>query len=184
MKGKPASASHTEVTHLVMPGDANVLDSAFGGMVMQWTDLAASMAAMRHSRMPVVTASIDQLSFLAPIPIGHMAILRAQVTAVFRTSMEVAVEVSTEEPRTGVRKRCCDAFLTFVALGPDGRPAAVPPLRAETDEERRRERDARLRRDARLTLRGALLRGGAGPGPQGIRARRAGAGTARPRRGR
>jgi acyl-CoA hydrolase len=156
MTPKPASASRTEVTHLVMPGDANVLHSAFGGVVMQWTDLAASMAAMRHARLPVVTASIDQLSFLAPIPIGHMAILRAQVTAVFQTSMEVEVEVLTEEPNTGIRKRCCDAFLTFVALGPDGKPTAVPPLLAETDEEKRRERDARVRRDARLALRRAL----------------------------
>jgi acyl-CoA hydrolase len=159
MTGKPASASLTEVTHLVMPGDANVRDSAFGGMVMQWTDLAASMAAMRHARLPVVTASIDQLSFLAPIPVGHMAILRAQVTAVFRTSMEVQVEVVTEEPGTGLRKKCCDAFLTFVALGPDGRPTAVPPLLAVGEEELRRERDARVRRDARLALRNAL-RGG------------------------
>jgi acyl-CoA hydrolase len=87
-----------------------------------------------------------------------MAILLAQVNAVFATSMEVGVEVSTEDPRTGARRKCCDAFLTFVALGPDNRPVAVPPLRAETDEERRREREATVRREARLALRAALKR--------------------------
>ncbi len=158
MEQKPASASRTEVTHLVMPGDANVLGSAFGGMVMQWIDLAASMAAMRHSRLPCVTASIDQLSFLAPVRIGHMAILVARVTAVFSTSMEVNVEVSTEDPRTGERRRCCDAYLTFVALDDAGRPTPVAPLRAESDDDRRRERAARVRRESRLALRAALAR--------------------------
>jgi acyl-CoA hydrolase len=155
---KPAAGSRTEVTHLVMPSDANSLGTAFGGMVMQWTDLAASMAAMRHARTPVVTASIDQLSFLAPIRIGHMAILTAQVNAVFGTSMELGVEVVTEDPRSGERRKCCDAYLTFVALGPDGKPTRAPPLLVESDEERRRERDARARREARLALR-AVLRG-------------------------
>jgi acyl-CoA hydrolase len=155
---KPAAQSRVEVTHLVMPGDANVLGSAFGGRVMQWIDLAAGMAAMRHARQPVATASIDQLSLLAPVRIGHMAILVAQVNAVFSTSMEVGVEVQTEDPRTGARRKCCDAHLTFVALGPEGRPIPAPPLLAETEEERCRERDARVRRDARLALR-ATLRG-------------------------
>lgn len=146
---KPASASHVEVTHLVMPSDANALGTAFGGMVMQWTDLAAGMAAMRHARLPVVTASIDRLSFLAPIRIGHMVILTAQVNAAFRTSMEVGVDVVTEDPLTGERRTCCDAFLTFIAVGPDGRPVRVPPLAAVTAEERRREEEATARRDAR-----------------------------------
>jgi acyl-CoA hydrolase len=114
------------------------------------------MAAMRHARLPVVTVSVDQLTFLAPVRIGHMAILVAQVNAVFSTSMEVGVEVQTEDPRTGERRKCCDAFLTFVALGPDKRPTALPPLAPATDDERRRERDARVRRDARLALRAAL----------------------------
>jgi acyl-CoA hydrolase len=156
---KPASASRVEVVHLVQPGDANVMGTAFGGKVMEWTDVAAAMAAMRHARLPVVTASIDQLSFLAPVRIGQMALLHAQVTAVFATSMEIGVEVLTEDPGTGERRKCCDAWLTFVALGRDGRPTAVPPLLAESEDERRRERDARVRREARLRLREAL-RGG------------------------
>lgn len=150
---KPAADSRVEVTHLVMPFDANTLGTAFGGTVMQWTDLAAAMAAMRHARVPVVTASIDQLSFLAPIRIGQMAILHAQVNAVFGTSMEVGVEVQTEDPLTGERRKCCDAFLTFVSLGPDGQPTRAPPLRTDTDDERRREREARERRAARLASR-------------------------------
>ncbi|HVI94165.1 MAG TPA: acyl-CoA thioesterase [Anaeromyxobacter sp.] len=153
---KPASASRVEVTHLVMPGDANVVGTAFGGMVMQWIDLAASMAAMRHSRLPVVTASIDQLSFLAPVRIGHMALVDAQVNAVFGSSMEIGVIVRTEDPLTGERRKCCDAYLTFVALDGGGRPTKAPPLLAESDDERRREREARVRRDARLALRDAL----------------------------
>jgi len=158
MTPKPASASRVEVTHIVMPADANGHGTVFGGKVMEWTDLAAGAAAMRHSRMPVVTASIDQLSFLVPIRINHFAILTAQVTAVFHTSMEVEVVVLDEDPRTGERVKCCDAFLTFVALGPDGRKTEVPPLLVETDDERRRERDARTRREARLALRAALRR--------------------------
>ena len=154
--GKPASESRVETTHLVMPGDANVLGTAFGGKIMEWTDLAAGMAAMRHARLPVATASIDQLSFLAPVRIGEIAMLTAQVTAAFTTSMEVWVEVVTEDPVSGARRKCCDAYLTFVALDRDGRPTPVPPLRPMTEDERRRERDARTRREARLALRAAL----------------------------
>jgi len=155
-RAKPVSQSRIEHAHLVMPGDANTLGNAFGGMIMQWTDVAAAMAGMRHARGPVVTVSIDQLTFLAPIRVGHMALLTAQVNAVFSTSMEIGVEVTSEEPATGERRKCCDAYLTFVALGPDRRPIPVPPLLPETDEERRREREARVRREARLALRAAL----------------------------
>jgi acyl-CoA hydrolase len=150
---------------LVLPSDANVLGTAFGGRVMAWTDLAASMAAMRHARLPVVTASIDQLSFLAPVRIGQMCLVHAQVNAVFGTSMEVGVEVLTEDPATGERRRCCDAFLTFVGLGPDGRPTRVAPLAPATEEEARREAEARVRREARLALRAKLPPGGP-PGGQ------------------
>jgi acyl-CoA hydrolase len=150
---KPAAASRVEMTQLVMPSDANVLGSAFGGKVIQWTDLAAAVAAQRHARMPVVTVSIDQLSFLAPVRIGHVALLRAQVNAVFGSSMEIGVEVLTEDPLSGERRRCCDAFLTFVALGEDGRPAPAPPLLTDTEEERRREREAHARRASRLAKR-------------------------------
>jgi acyl-CoA hydrolase len=152
----PASSSHVEMTQLVMPVHANLHGTAFGGTVMAWTDLAAGMSAMRHARLPVVTASIDQLAFRSPVRIGQIALIRAQVNAVFATSMEVGVVVLTEEPLTGERHLCCEAFLTFVALGPDGRPVAMAPLLAESDEERRREHEAASRRAARLQLREVL----------------------------
>jgi len=152
----PASASRVEMIQLVMPGHANVLGTAFGGTVMQWTDLAASMAAMRHARLPVVTASVDQLTFLSPVRIGQIAVLRAQVNAVFHSSMEVGVEVLTEDPQSGEQRRCCNAFLTFVAVGADGRPVAVPHLLVAGPEEQHREREAGVRRAARLALRNQL----------------------------
>jgi acyl-CoA hydrolase len=152
---KPASASRIETTHIVMPSDANAYGTAFGGMVMQWIDIAASMSAMRHARLPVVTASVDQLAFLAPLRVGDMAVLVARVNAAFGTSLEVEVDVWSEHPLTGERERCCDAFLTFVTLGPDGRPTRVPPLLCRGDEERRRAEEARARREARLAQRKA-----------------------------
>jgi acyl-CoA hydrolase len=155
---KPPSASLVEMTELVMPSDANGLGSAFGGRIVQWTDLAAGVCAMRHAGLPVVTVSIDQLTFLAPLRIGYVAVLEARVNAVFRSSMEVGVEVVAENPLTGERHKCCDAFLSFVALGADKRPIEVPKLLIATEEERRRERDAHTRRDSRLALRAALCR--------------------------
>jgi acyl-CoA hydrolase len=151
--GKPPSASRTETAHLIMPSDANVYGTAFGGIIMQWIDLVAAMAAMRHARLPVVTASVDQLNFTAPLRVGEMALLSARVNAAFGSSMEVEVEVVSEHPVTGLRQRGCDAFLTLVALGPEGRPARVPSLRCETEEERARVSQAMKRRDARLAQR-------------------------------
>jgi len=150
---KLASGSRVEMTELVMPGDGNLHGTAFGGRIMQWIDLCAAMASQRHCRMPVVTASIDRLDFLGPVRIGEMAILRAQVNAVFGTSMEVGCEVWAEHPQSGERRKCCDSFLTFVALGPDGKPARVPLLLTASDEEATRASAARGRRAARLALR-------------------------------
>ncbi len=150
LAAKPPSASRVEMTELILPPDANALGTAFGGRVMQWTDLAASIAAMRHSRMTVVTASIDQLSFLAPMKVGELAVLRAHVNAVFGSSMEVEVNVMAEDPRSGDRRHCCEAFLTFVALGPSGRPSRAPPLSAEDPEDEERARAAARRREQRL----------------------------------
>jgi acyl-CoA hydrolase len=150
---KLASTSRVEMTEVVLPSYANTMGNAFGGRVMQWTDLAAAIAAMRHARMPVVTASIDQLSFHAPIRVGQIAILRARVNGVFASSMEVEVTVEAEDPRSGVRTLCCDAFLTFVALGADGKPARAPLLLTETEEEAARAREAAVRRAERLARR-------------------------------
>jgi acyl-CoA hydrolase len=156
LTAKLASSSKVEMTQLVMPGDGNVLGTAFGGRIMQWVDLAAAMAAQRHCRTPVVTASIDKLDFLAPVRLGHLAIVRAQVNAVFGTSMEVGAEVLDEDPITGERRKCCDAFLTFVSLGEGGRPARAPLLLTESEEEARRAREAQVRREARLAQRRRL----------------------------
>ncbi len=155
LTAKLAASARVEMTELVMPSDANGLGTAFGGRVVQWIDLAAAMAAMRHARMPVVTATIDQVTFLAPIHVGDLVVLRAQVNAVFGTSMEVEVAVQAEAPGTGDRRDCCAAFLTFVALGPDGRPARAPLLLPQTEDEERRAREATARRAARLARREA-----------------------------
>ncbi len=152
-EGKTVAASRVETTHIVMPYDANNFGTAFGGTVMAWIDQAAAMTAMRHARLPVVTASVDQLDFLAPLRQGQMAILVARVNATFSRSLEVEVDVTSEDPRTGARQRCCAAFLTFTALGPDGRPTRVPPLLCESDEERQRAEQALARREARLAQR-------------------------------
>ncbi len=153
LTAKLASTSRVEATHLVMPTDANGLGTAFGGHVMQWIDLAATMAAMRHTRMSTVTASIDQLSFLAPLRLHEIAMLRAQVNAVFGSSMEVEVNVVAEVPATGEKRHCCEAFLTMVALGRDGRPAKAPLLLPQTEEEELRARQAEARRADRLSRR-------------------------------
>src|SRR5512139_2853457 len=153
--GKPPSESRVEMTELAMPTDANNLGTVFGGRIVQWMDLAGAMAARRHARTPVVTAAMDELTFQAPVRLGHVAILHARVNAAFGSSMEVEVEVFDEDPDTGVRRRCCDGFLTFVSLGKDNRPTPAPPVRPETPEEVERERAAHERRKWRLATRPA-----------------------------
>jgi acyl-CoA hydrolase len=146
--------SRCEMTEIVLPGDANALGTIFGGKVMQWVDIAASVAAMRHAGTQVVTASIDALHFLGPVRVGEVVVLTAQVNEAFRTSMEVGVQVEAEDPRRpGARRDTTTAYLTFVALGEDGQPAPVPPLSPTTDAERRRQAEARARRQARQAQR-------------------------------
>jgi acyl-CoA hydrolase len=150
---KLASSSRVEMVQHVMPTDANTLGTAFGGRIVQWIDLAAAVTARRHAGMPCVTVSIDQLTFLAPIRIGTVVIVHAQVNAVFGSSMEIGVEVVVEMPETGERQKCCDAFLTFVALGPDKKPARAPLLLPQSEEEVERARQAGERRAQRLASR-------------------------------
>ena len=155
---KTPSASRVLMTQLVMPlhtnGAAGVL---FGGVVMQWIDVCAGVAAMKHAGGKVVTASIDRLDFLSPIQLGDIVILQAQVNYAARTSMEVGCRVETEDPRTGERRYTTKAYLTFVAMGDDGKPRAVEPIAPDNDDERRRFERAEKRRAARLQtrLRGA-----------------------------
>ena len=147
---RPARDSFVEATHLVLPGQANALGTAFGGQVCAWLDMAAAVAAQRHCRRTVVTASMDDIHFHAPVLVGHIAVVTARVNAVFRSSLEVGCEVYSEDPLTGDRRHTTTAYLTFVALDSTGRPATVPPLLCETDEERAREKGAHDRRQARL----------------------------------
>ena len=153
MVGKAPRESRVEMTEIVLPGDTNALGTIFGGKVMQWIDIAASVAGMRHSGGNVVTASIDALTFLTPIHLGEVVRLQAQVNFVGKTSMEIGVRVDAENPRTGSRRYTTKAYLTFVAIDADGKPRAIPPLAAETDEDRRRAADGEARRRARLALR-------------------------------
>jgi acyl-CoA hydrolase len=137
---------------VLMPKDTNAHGTIFGGKVMQWIDIAASVAAMRHSGGPVVTASIDALHFLTPIQLGEIVVLQAQVNYAGRTSMEIGVRVEAEDPRTGARRYTTKAYLTFVAVA-EGKPRPITPLVLETDEDRRRYEDAAMRRANRLALR-------------------------------
>ena len=153
MESRPPSASATETVQLVLPGNANPHGTVFGGRVVMWIDLVASMAAQRHSRQVVVTAAIDAMAFLEPIDVGDYAVLNARVNRTWETSMEVEVHVEAEHPLTGRRRHSASAFLTFVALDEEGRPTPVRPIEPETDDEWACWRDAEARRQARLAAR-------------------------------
>jgi acyl-CoA hydrolase len=124
---------------------------------MHLVDMCAWLAAQRHARSPVVTAAIDEMSFLHPIPIGQLVVLQSSVNRVFRTSMEVGVKVCLENPQTGEKRHTSSAYLTFVALGADGKPVAVAPVIAESEEEERRYREAGRRRAQRLATRNGVV---------------------------
>jgi acyl-CoA hydrolase len=151
---KPAGASRVEMTEIILPEDTNQYGHAWGGRVMTLIDKAAAIASTRHSRTNVVTASVDSLTFRAPVKLGHILKLYASVNATFHTSMEVGVKVLSEDPLSGLQAHCCSAFVTMVALDATGRPTPVPGLAFRTPEERRRQRDATLRRRSRLARRG------------------------------
>jgi len=148
---KTPAASRVVMTETVLPGDANPVGTAFGGKIAQWIDVTAAIACQRHCRTRVVTASMDDLHFLRPIRVGMIVELRSQVNAAFRTSMEAGVRIESEDPLTGERQHVCTAFLTFVAQDEHGRPLPVPPLEPQSDEDRRRARDAADRRSLRLS---------------------------------
>lgn len=153
MQGKPVRESQSEYSELALPNDANGLGNVLGGKVMHLVDLAGALAAMRHARCPVVTASIDSMNFLHPVRIGQLIILRSSVNRVFRTSMEVGVKVWVEDLRTGDTQHTASAYLTFVAIDPAGNRVPIPPVIPETEEEKRRHEQALERREYRLALR-------------------------------
>jgi acyl-CoA hydrolase len=153
MQGRAVSESKVVMTELVLPQHTNAFGSIFGGTVMSWIDICAAIAAQRHSRLPVVTASVDALQFIAPVFKGWTVNLKASVNYAGRTSMEVGVRVDAENPRTGETFHTASAYLTFVALGDDLKPIEVPPVIAQTPEEKRRYKAAQIRRQHRLDLR-------------------------------
>jgi acyl-CoA hydrolase len=147
---KRAADSATEMVQVVLPNDANPLGFILGGTVMHLIDIAGAIACHRHTRTLLVTAAVDDLQFLHSIKVGDLIILQARVTCVFTTSLEVQVDVFSEEILTGWRQLTSTAFLTFVAIDRDGAKVRVPPLIAESDEERRVCEEAHERRAARL----------------------------------
>jgi acyl-CoA hydrolase len=151
--GRPVSESVSEYSEFALPNDANPLGNLLGGRVMHLVDLAGAIAAVRHARMPVVTASVDYMTFLHPIHIGELVILKSQVNRVFRTSMEVGVKVWVENLRTGEMRHTSSAYLTFVAVAPGGERIPVPPVIPESEEEKRRYEEAGARREWRLAHR-------------------------------
>lgn len=152
MNAKPAKNSAVIMTEIVLPTHANALGSIFGGQVMSWIDIAGAIAAGRHARKVVVTASIDALHFVAPIKVGHVVHIKAMVNYASRTSMEVGVRVDSENPVTGEIHHTAKAYLTFVGLDENGKPTPVPQVLAETADEKRRYEEAKKRRESRIRL--------------------------------
>jgi acyl-CoA hydrolase len=143
------------MTQIVMPMHTNgVAGVMFGGIMMQWIDVCAGVAAMRHAGGAVLTASIDRLDFLSPVQVGEIVVLQAMVNYVARTSMEVGCRVETEDMRSRVRRYVTKAYLTFVAIDDRGRPRSLPPLSLETDDDVRRHTAAHGRRHERLRAAG------------------------------
>lgn len=154
MAGKTVSASRSEMAEVVLPAQTNALGKLLGGHVMHLVDIAAAMAAHRHSNSYVVTASVDSIDFRNPVSLGEIVLLKSQVNRVFQTSMEVGVEVYSENVLTGERKHTTSAYVTFVAIDEKTlKPRAVRPLIVKTTEEKRRYEEAAERRQTRLALR-------------------------------
>ena len=158
MATKTPSDSRSYLIRWMGIGDANSAGFVHGGLVMKLCDEAAGVAAVRHSGCRVVTAAVDRMTFTAPVNIGELLSCSATVNAVWRTSMEVGVRVDAENPRTGEKRHTSTAYLTMVAIGEDGEPIGVPALAPETEDERRRQREAELRRGNRLAEREQILR--------------------------
>ncbi|HKJ39828.1 MAG TPA: acyl-CoA thioesterase [Anaerolineales bacterium] len=147
---KPISASRVTLSQLMHPEHANLLGNVHGGWIMKLVDEAGALACMRHAQKKVVTVAIDSMTFREPIRIGDLVILRAEVAYTGRTSMEAAVHVIAEDPISGEQTHTNTAYLVYVALDDEGKPAPVPPLLAETDEEKIKMTDALERQERRL----------------------------------
>jgi acyl-CoA hydrolase len=154
MKAKPVSASTSEMAEVVLPAQTNALGKLLGGHVMHLVDIVAAMAASRHANSYMVTASVDYIDFRNPVNLGEIVLLKSHVNRVFHTSLEVGVEVYSEDILSGERKHTTSAFVTFVAIDEHTRkPKPVPPLILKTAEEKRRWQEAAKRREIRLAHR-------------------------------
>jgi acyl-CoA hydrolase len=153
MTPRPVRESISEYSEFALPNDANVLGNLLGGKVMHLVDLCGALAAIRHARCPVVTASVDYMTFLSPVKIGQLLMLRSSVNRVFRTSMEVGVKVMVEDLATGEVRHTSSAYLTFVAINAAGERIPIPAVIPETEEEKRRYEEAARRREVRLEMR-------------------------------
>ena len=150
-EARPVSVSQVVMTEMVLPSHTNSFGSVFGGVVMSWIDIAGAIAAQRHSRKNVVTASIDDLHFVAPVKMGWVVNLKSSVNYVSNTSMEVGVRVDAENPKTGECFHVATAYATFVALDSNGRPTKVTDVIPESDQEKRRFESAKKRRQERVS---------------------------------
>jgi acyl-CoA hydrolase len=156
MKAKTPSQSVTMKTEVVLPNDTNHVGNLFGGILMQWVDITAAIAAQRHCGRVVVTASINHVSFDKPIKQNSVVTLEAKISRAFTSSMEVFVDVFVENPSTGAKTKCNEAILTFVAIDQNGSPLPVPPLIPETEEEKKRYAGALRRRQLSLVIAGRM----------------------------
>jgi acyl-CoA hydrolase len=144
--------SAVTMTQMVLPSHTNALGTIFGGTVMSWIDIAAAIAAGKHARKVVVTASIDALHFIAPIKLGHVVEIKALVNFASRTSMEVGIRVDSENPLTGEVFHNATSYTTFVALDENGKPTPIPSILPESEDELRRFEGAKKRRESRVRL--------------------------------
>ncbi len=150
---RPVSASESMLAELALPGDANNWGFLLGGKVMHLVDVCGALAAMKHARCPVVTASADSINFLHPVQMNQLITLKSSVNRVFNTSLEVGVKVLVEDVMTGEVRHTTSAYLTFVAIDENGRPVPVAPVIPETEDQRRRFEEAGNRREYRLAQR-------------------------------
>ena len=158
MDPRPASASRSVLAQWMGIADTNPTGNVHGGTILKLADEVAGIAAVRHSRRRVVTAGVDRVTFVEPIAVGELVTLSASVNAAWRTSMEVGVRVTAERPGHGEPRHTNTAYITMVALDEAGRPTPVPPLLAESPDEKRREREAQTRRRNRLAEREEIKR--------------------------
>lgn len=150
LAARSVESSRVIMTQLVLPSHTNSLDTIFGGVIMSWIDVAGAIAAQRHCQKEVVTASLDDLHFVAPVRKGWVVNVKASVNFVSRTSMEIGVRVDAENPKTSEHFHVASAYLTFVALDSRGKPTPVAPLKLENEDDRRRFEEAQQRRQLRL----------------------------------